>query len=385
MKFLVFFSINLPLFVWGIGVGTLSYVNPDNINYKLFFWCFVLLWVMYLIAWQIISSKAEVVSRSFNLNIRYRIVITSMTFMLFFIAFLMGSKILELTQIYGPDDARFIARSLPGFGFASRVVYWWPIVLAPFVLLYSLQRKSLLSYLLIFCLFLSALFSGSKAGIIWLAISFLVSLYALKSAGYDVKKERKIVTYLIIFAVFSMAGIWVFLSEDLVSAFGGFVFRVTYGAVEGIDYVMMYYESNGSSFPYFSIQKPFEEIASTFRLIEKTYFSGDTGVYLARYFDRANDNASYTISIVGLAYLEGGVAGLLFIFVSLLLWIYLVSMFFRSKHLINRLTSASAFIVFAHFLDWGWVDGIFVFSILYVLLAIIPLRFIPRFRLRSSQ
>lgn len=385
MKFLVFFSINLPLVVWGLGVGTLSYANPDNIYYKYFFWCFVLLWVMYYIVWQLISSKDKVVSKPFILDIRYRIVITSMTLILFFAAFLMGAKILELTGIHGPDDARFIARSLPGFGFASRIVYWWPIVLAPFVLLYSLQRKSFLSYLLILCLFLTALFSGSKGGIIWLAISFLVSLCALKSSGYDVKKEKKIVFYLIIFSVISMAGIWVFLSEDLVSAFGGFLFRVTYGAVEGIDYVMLYHESNGSSFPYFSIQRPLEEIASTFRLIEKTYFSGDTGVYLARYFDRANDNAGYTISIVGIAFLEGGVAGLFFIFATLLLWIYLVWTFFRSKYVIKRLTSASAFIVYAHFLDWGFIDGILVFSILYVVLATMLLRFVPRFRLGSSQ
>lgn len=381
MNFLVFFSINLPLVIWALGVGTLYYVNPDNVTYKIFLWCYIALWVTQYISWRAISNRAEVVSRLFYLNIRYRIVITSLTLIAFFAAFAMGAKLFQMTQIYGPDDARFIVRSLPGFGFASRIVYWWPIVLAPFVLLYSLQRKSLFSYLLIFCLFLTALFSGSKAGIVWLAISFLISLYALKSAGYEVEREKKIVSYLIIFSVLSMAGIWVFLSEDLVSALGGFIFRLTYGAVEGIDFAVMYYESKGSSFPYFSIQRPLEEFATSFRLMDKTFFSGDTGVYLARYFDRVNENASYTISIVGLAFLEGGFVGLFFIFATLFPWTYIVWKFFKSSKMVSRLICVSAFIIYAHWLDWGWVDGILMFSIIYVLTATTFIWFIPRFRL----
>lgn len=385
MNFLVFFSINLPLAIWALGVGTLSYANPDNVTYKIFLWCYIALWLAQYISWQVISKRAEVLSRPFYLNIRYRIVIILLTLVVFFAAFVMGVKLFQLTQIYGPDDARFIVRSLPGFGFASRIVYWWPIVLAPFVLLYRLQRKSLLSYLLIFCLFLTALFSGSKAGIVWLAISFFVSLHALKSAGYEVEREKKIVFYLIVFSFFSMAGIWILLSDDLVSALGGFLFRISYGAVEGIDFAVMYHESKGSSFPYFSIQRPLEEFATSFRLMEKTYLSGDTGVYLARYFDRVNDNASFTISIVGLAFLEGGFVGLIFIFVTLIPWVYLVWKFFKSNHVVTRLICVSAFIVYAHWLDWGWMDGILMFCIIYVLTATILLKFIPRFRLGLNQ
>lgn len=385
MNFFVFFTINLPLVIWAAGVGTLSFVNPDSMTYKVFFWCYVSLWATHYISWRVISSKAEVVRGSFYLTIKYRFVIISLTLIVLCAAFAMGTKFYQLALVHSTDDARFIVRSLPGFGFASRIVYWWPIVLAPFVLLYSLQRKSRSGYFLIFCLFLTALFSGSKAGIVWLAISFLISLYALISAGYEVEREKKIVSTLIILSLCSMAAIWVLLSDDLVSALGGFLFRITYGAVEGIDFVLLYHDSKGSSFPYFTIQRPFEELATTFRLMDKTYLSGDTGVYLARYFDRVNDNASYTISLVGLAYLEGGFLGLLFTFASLLPWIYLVWKFFKSKQIVTRLICASAFIVYAHWLDWGWADGILMFSIIYVLTATIVLRFIPRLRLGLNK
>ena len=331
-------------------------------------------------SWQFLSSRARAVARSFDLTLRYRIVIVSLTLIIFVAALTMGVKFFQLVPVHGADDARLIVRSLPGFGFASRVVYWWPIVLAPFVLLYQVQRKNRSGYVLIFLLFLSALFSGSKAGIVWLSISFLASLHALNTSGYEVGKEKKIVFFILIFSMISMAGIWVLLSEDLVSALSGFLFRVTYGAVEGIEYVVLYYDSKGASFPYFTIQRPFEELATTFRLMEKTYLSGDTGVYLARYFDRVNDKASYTISVVGIAYLEGGVAGLFFPFAILLVWVYLTFKFFNSSQVITRLICVSLFIVYSHWLDWGWIDGIIVFSIIYVLIALILLKFIPRFR-----
>lgn len=385
MNFSVFFAINLPLVIWAAGVGTLSFFNPASMTYKVFFWCYVSLWTTHYISWRVISSKAEVVRRSFYLTIKYRLVIISLTLIIFCAAFAMGAKFFQLAQVHGTDDARFIVRSLPGFGFASRIVYWWPIVLAPFVLLYNVQRRSISAYFLIFFLFLTALFSGSKAGIVWLAISFLVSLYALVSAGYEVEREKKIVFYLILFSLFSMGVIWILLSEDLVSALSGFIFRITYGAVEGIDFAVLYYESKGSSFPYFSIQRPFEEFATSFRLMDKTFLSGDTGVYLARYFDRVNDNASYTISIVGLAFLEGGFVGLMFIFATLLPWIYLLWKFFKSKHVVTRLICVSAFIVYAHWLDWGWMDGILMFSIIYVVTATIILRFLPRLRLGLNK
>ena len=380
MNFLVFFAINLPLVIWASGIGTLYYLDQTNVTYQVFIVCYVLLWATHYMSWQFLSSRARAVARSFNLTLRYRIVIVSLTLITFFAALTMGVKFFQLVPVHGADDARFILRSFPGFGFASRVVYWWPIVLAPFVLLYKVQRKNGLGNVLILILFCSALFSGSKAGIVWLSVSFLTSLHALNTSGYEIGKEKKIVFFIMIFSVVSMAGIWVFLSEDLGSALGGFLFRVTYGAVEGIDYVFLYYDSKGASFPYFTIQRPFEELATTFRLMEKTYFSGDTGVYLARYFNRVNDNASYTISAVGLAYLEGGVAGLFFLFTSLLVWIYLTFKFFNSRQVITRLICVSLFIVYSHWLDWGWIDGIIVFSILYVLMASILLKLTPRFR-----
>ena len=380
MNFLVFFAINLPLVIWASGIGTLYYSDQTSVTYQMFFLCYVLLWVMHYMSWQFLSSRARAVARSFDLTLRYRIVIVSLTLITFFAALTMGVKFFQLVPVHGADDARFIVRSLPGFGFASRVVYWWPIVLAPFVLLYQVQRKNRSGYVLILLLFFAALFSGSKAGIVWLSISFLASLHALNTSGYEVGKEKKIVFFILIFSLISMAGIWVLLSEDLVSALGGFLFRVTYGAVEGIEYVVLYYDSKGASFPYFTIQRPFEELATTFRLMEKTYLSGDTGVYLARYFDRVNDKASYTISVVGLAYLEGGLAGLFFLFTTLLVWVYLTFKFFNSSQVITRLICVSLFIVYSHWLDWGWMDGIIVFSIIYVLIALILLKFIPRFR-----
>jgi len=380
MNFLVFSAINLPLAIWASGVGTLYYFDPTNITYQMFFLCYVLLWVAHYISWQVLSSRARVVARSFDLTPRYLIVIVSLTLIAFVAALAMGVKFFQLVPAHGADDARFIVRSLPGFGFASRVIYWWPIVLAPFVLLYQVQRKSRSGYVLIFLLFFTALFSGSKAGIVWLSISFFISLHALNTSGYEVGKEKKIVVFIMLFSVFSMVAIWIFLSEDLVSALGGFLFRVTYGAVEGIDYVVLYYESNGPSFPYFTLQRPFEELATTFRLMEKTYLSGDTGVYLARYFERVNDKAGYTISAFGLAYLEGGVAGLFFVFATLLSWVYLTFKFFNSNQIITRLICVSLFIVYSHWLDWGWIDGIIVFSGIYVLIALILLKFIPRFR-----
>lgn len=373
MSKIVPWMILLPLAVWMYGNFSL-YGIVGRTEYLIFFVSNAFLAVFLLLIWW---RRAKKGSAPIYVSRGNRLVLATLlpAILTILFALIMYSQLIVVSKSLNFDDARFLVRASPFFGFASRIVYWWPIVVAPFALYCVHVNKKFLGWSLIILLMLSSMASGSKAGVVWFVVSMLLGLNVLKRNGLDTGVAEKILVVLSALSVVLMGALFFVFSEDAESAWGGFLFRVGYGAVEGGDFALKYYDEKGPTFPYFLVERPLELLATTFRIIEKNYFSGDTGVYLARYFGRENDNASYTISSVGLFYMEAGYFGIVIgVLVVLRVWAAILKKYFRSKSLMHRLYAVSWIIVFLHFLDWGWMDGILVFSIIYVALAQLVVR-----------
>jgi len=384
MGLIAYLSVMLPLLVWCAGEISLYSEIVDDIYLKFIAANFFLIISMSYI-WKIEFRSAKLAFKTTHGSRSFK----SINFLVFTVAVLAATMYVELYKTglsSSFDDARFVVRASPFFGFASRVTYWWPIVLMPY-LVYSYQvdmRRSTL--FAIFVLLASSMASGSKAGVVWLVVSMIFTARVLGVSGYVTKRIDRLLWTAMLIAVLGLVALFYVLSDDWESALGGFIFRVGFGAVEGLQFALDYKLRNQITFPYFSIYRPLELLGATFRIIEKNYYTGDTGVYLARYFGRENDNASYTISAPGLFYMEGGVLEMVIgSFLLSAIFYFIIKKMNSEKNIFLRLSFVSWLIVFLHFLDWGWMDGIIVFSILYVMTAHFFIKIIRMLSLKKTS
>lgn len=384
MIFLVLF---LPAtIIWGL--GSFSFYRESGENFYLvasvsffLFYLFLVLSSLRFFKVQAVSARLDLIS-PFKLLLFVKIIV----FFLVVVATIQIFLTIHYSGQFGYDYARFYVRSLPFFGFLSRIEYWWAIALSPilaYLIYFGLSKLNI--FILVMSLMYVELASGSKAGVVWFFLSFLLSFIYFKNINYAYyKRFKKMLIFMAFFSFFLLfSAFWIYSGAEILPAINGLIYRLSFGAIEGLLYVKDYFEIHGYSFPAFSLVRPIELSFSTFRLIEKDYLNSvDTGVFLARYFERENDLASWTISWVGLGYLDLGWFGVFLIGFFLIFFIFnLLNNVYRSNKLLIKFFSISLLVVVAHFLDWGWSDGIFVFALIYVilfyLLLFIFLAFIP--------
>lgn len=365
----------IPVSVWWLGLFIYTLDSFSGYLFTLLFFQTLLLLFLLLVLFFIKPVKGRQSLSVYVTQLKgdfVRYAIKSSLLILLFSSFYMLISFIFLISQVSFDDARFLIRELPFTGFLSRINYWWPIALAPFIALYStLKLYSKMKVFLIFLILVLAEFSsGSKAGVVWLFLTFYLTNIYFQLFFYG--KSRQTFTtigfYLVISLSLPLTLFYAFGDGTLESAFSGFAHRLTYGAIEGIFFVKEYVEGYGTSFPHFSIERPLILLFTTLRIFDKDYLTVDSGVYLARMFGRENDNASYTFSWLGLGYLELGYWGVVALFMILVVVIFLFFVAFsKLKSPIWIAFNVPFIVVCAHFLDWGWVDGIIVFATLYVI------------------
>ncbi len=370
MPFLILF---LPAtVVWG--VGTFLFYKTNYENFYLFAsLAFILFYFILVIALFAFNPKKTFSNSNLIPPKKLLLFAYIITFFLVISATLQILLVIKYSQEFGYDYARFYVRSLPLFGFLSRIEYWWAISLSPilaYLIYFGLSKLKL--FIFVICLLCVELASGSKAGVVWFILSFVLSFLFFRGINYFYyRRLKKLLTLMVVFSFLLMFGaFWLYSGSEIVPAINGLLYRLNFGAIEGLLYVKNYVHIQGYSFPEFSVVRPIEVSLSSFRIIEKDYLNSvDTGVYLARYFGRENDLASWTISWVGLGYLELGWYGTILTGMSLLsLIIVAINIVYRSASMVIKFFGISILVMLAHFIDWGWSDGIVIFSLVYILL-----------------
>lgn len=376
----------LPLFptaIWLLGLSdTYLYIQKSPLlHLSLIYICiYILLLLIISIIFRNKKNKLKIENNQdktilYFINITIAMLLLSSTYMIY--------NFLHLISYLSFDLARFKIRELPFTGFLSRINYWWPLSVAPLIAWLSLtnykNKKYKVAFIIILMIFVE-ISSGSKAGIIWFMMVFYVSSIYFSKRLF--RKSNISFFKFLLYTLFGLAGLfglfYLYGDGTMESAISGLFHRITYGAIEGIVFVENYVSKEGESFPDFTLVKPIILFLTTFRLLEKDYFVVDSGVFLARYFNRDNDNASYTFSWIGLGYLELGELGIyLYLIILIIILILIFHKINNSKNPLMISMYISILVLYSHFLDWGWIDGILVFASIYVFLLyslIIPLK-----------
>ena len=281
-----------------------------------------------------------------------------------------------------PDNVRFEQQNIPGFGLLYRLIYWSiPTVLL--ILLLINKEKKILSVKIIFpFIFIIALLlillGGSKSAVLHFMLPFFLywaySVNKITIYGYIKFYISFIISFFIIIYMFMInSG-----TSNIQKAFSIFIYRITLGAAEGLKLILTdYVKYNGLGYGWYTFIKPLYTFAGSFRLINKSVLTMDTGNYIGIYYRGPDNLAPFTYTILGQGYLDFGYLGMFaiaFIFGYLLYSIYL-----KIKQLNNKNYKLFSYYILFDWLlislaSWGYIDGWIFFAVIYVVLPILMIK-----------
>jgi hypothetical protein len=344
----------LVLLVWTVGIVQLQ--SSDFILYGKYYIAGNIIAICVLFYMGIMRSQL-VTPADKNFEIGYSVGVA--IFIIAALATLYLIKFISLIPYYGADLARFELRKSPGFGFISRILYWAPIVILPMVVF---QRNS---HIYITVLLAISLITGSKGAFAWALLSLIGRNILINKSVFSFKNILLIglPSFFVIILVFYFFSIG---SGEVDNIFETFLYRLGFGAVEGLRFVEEYFSDRGASFPFFTIDRTIKSLLSTFRIVP-TDGMGDTGVFIANYFNRENDLAGYTLSAAGFGLLEfGPIGALLLPIFSVIVYSILINLISAISFEFSAIFLPCLAVVFCHWLDWGFFDGFINFCVIYV-------------------
>ncbi len=266
-----------------------------------------------------------------------------------------------------PDEQRFIQRKSPLIASSWRVLYFvFPVVAVIFLNKLELKNEPKISLFITLIIFIGLVLSGSKAAPLFTLIFIFLYYYYFKK--FDLLFALPLIAFLISLGIFSAIILTSLnMNESLYIATIALFGRMTLGAGEGYLLAHEYVNSYGMGLGFFTILKPLYTLLGTLRLIPKSDYTEDSGVFIAYEYRGLENNASFTFTFPGLGYLEFGYLGMLFYTVVFAYFIgVFINSFYKDTNPISKLIKLFLIFNMWYLLDWGFIDGFIVFLLLYI-------------------
>tara|TARA_A100001015_G_C15035262_1_gene735794 strand:- start:2239 stop:3381 length:1143 start_codon:yes stop_codon:yes gene_type:complete len=266
-----------------------------------------------------------------------------------------------------PDEQRFIQRKSPLIASSWRVLYFvFPVVAVIFLNKLELKNEPKISLFITLIIFIGLVLSGSKAAPLFTLIFIFLYYYYFKK--FDLLFALPLIAFLISLGIFFAIILTSFnMNESFYIATIALFGRMTLGAGEGYLLAHEYVNSYGMGLGFFTILKPLYTLLGTFRLIPKSDYTEDSGVFIAYEYRGLENNASFTFTFPGLGYLEFGYLGMLFYTVVFAYFIgVFINSFYKDTNPISKLIKLFLIFNMWYLLDWGFIDGFIVFLLLYI-------------------
>ncbi|MEJ2743342.1 MAG: hypothetical protein P8176_12890, partial [Gammaproteobacteria bacterium] len=278
---------------------------------------------------------------------------------------------------FAGDDAdyfRFQLQNKPGNGFLFRITYW---MLAPATALLleltardTSRRFSTLCWLCVLYAFSLTIFCGSKAAAVhFIGLHYFWFIIRKKKARLKLLPLLKLGTILTCSLLISAWLAASYTGKSISSGIEQIGDRLTRGAGEGFYKALSnFIPEHGLGEGHYTFQKPLYTLGGTFRIIEKSDLTQDTGIVLAVPYRGPQNLACFTFTRPGLGYIDFGLTGAYLY--SLIAGLGTALATFLALSAKPWVLSRCALIftwAFTHLLDWGFIDGWIAYCFIYLL------------------